>query len=1152
MAEELIDSYVNRQGISSDTQFIVDELNQALTLFKKLDGFKINLELSKSSKDLVNVIKQISDAQGSLTGTTKDLLNMQKKQAENELKLAKTSKELAAAKLNEAKAGTETAKAKAIEEKARLANAKAIEKEQAAANKKSDLSSRPIESIPFEIKTAGENDIENLKKTGEAVSDLNKAEVETIITANEFAESQKLAGEAASNAIDNNVSANVVVYNDSLEKLTGTLAENESLMKIYKGELSTVQSELKLMDKTTSTSEKSTEKYRNKVSDLTSTETKLKAEIKDLNVTIKNQNIANTAAAGSVDQLKARYALLIREIDRGGESFRQSSIGQKLVIESNTISTQLKKIEGDTGRFQRNVGNYGSAITNFAGKAFSAIRRFAYLVPGFGIAGIIGLLSDSIVGFFKNIFNGSKSFDAARVSAKSYADTLKQVNEQAIKVSAADVTKLELFRDILTDVTKTQKERTEALNAYNKVADDSNKIDVSQLSNLTLINDKISQQISLIEKRAFSRAAESILGEKAEALLLAKEAARVKAELDFEIELANGMIVINKAFGAAFDDIEKNRVISQKINSDKRVKQTQAEFEGSKKALYGLIDVEGFVSEEVKKVKEKKEKESADDRFKNKEEERKSLFEIEKRLIQDRIDASSLIIADDKKSFNERLMAAQTFYDNSLLLINKQKDFEITSLNNAEVEEKRKAREVKNAKVRNELILSIERAFSAKRKLVYVNTNTAINNLEVGEGKKRVDLIDKNRKEAAEHQVALHEENLQEIQQGFDQALVDLDKSFAKKEIKEKEYNERKLRLQIQSQAELLKEDIKYAKAQLEIAQMVAEASGKQEDIDKVISAKNKLTSLEIKLAGIVADYQIKRNGDVDKSNDELQAKRLRHLEELKNVAEEVYSIIGEFINAGTEREKNAIQEQIDALDEKKAKDIEVANQTITNATDRANAIAVIEARAEAQRQQLEIRKRQAQERQAKFEKAATIASIIMETSLAVIRALGDKTTPSIFGRIAGAVIIGAIGAAKLAVAIATPIPKYKHGKKANEPYEGPAIVGDGGKSELIERADGRMEVTPAKATLTYLASKDVVFPDAREALKGRVTNINISALKPQAPSDTTASEVKIMRKEVVKAIKNIPQPILKTDGNWKKYMRSRGHSFTEYLNNNL
>src|SRR5438477_1220010 len=90
------------------------------------------------------------------------------------------------------------------------------------------------------------------------------------------------------------------------------------------------------------------------------------------------------------------------------------------------------------------------------------------------------------------------------------------------------------------------------------------------------------------------------------------------------------------------------------------------------------------------------------------------------------------------------------------------------------------------------------------------------------------------------------------------------------------------------------------------------------------------------------------------------QEKEKQRVEDLntayQSLGDEVKNLAFDLLTASIEREKNDIQGQIDLLDQKKQKDIEVANQTIASATDRAAAITVIEARAQAEREQLEAR----------------------------------------------------------------------------------------------------------------------------------------------------------------------------------------------------
>jgi hypothetical protein len=357
----------------------------------------------------------------------------------------------------------------------------------------------------------------------------------------------------------------------------------------------------------------------------------------------------------------------------------------------------------------------------------------------------------------------------------------------------------------------------------------------------------------------------------------------------------------------------------------------------------------------------------------------------------------------------------------------------------------------------------------------------------------------------------------------------------------EDDYNKEKLRLQVQAQAELLREDIRFAKAEIAIAEAVAQASGKQADIDKVASAKEKLAALETSLDALITDFHLKNNKTREESDAELTAKRLEQLDKIKEYAQQAFDVIGGFIAANSEKQKNAAQDEIDALEAKRQKDIEVANQTIANEQDKAAAIAVINARADAQKKQLELKQRQADEQKARFNKAASIVEIILNTSVAVTKFLAK-------GDVFEAIAAGIIGAAQLAVAIATPIPKYATG---GQHEGGPMIVGDGGKSEAIVLPDGSIIKSPATATLMDAPAGTVIYPDFNKML------LNASMTKPPeftvktSSTEGTERAIKQMGKDVVRAIKNQPQTTIKGLPRWKT-MTQTGSSFKTYLDNTL
>lgn len=235
------------------------------------------------------------------------------------------------------------------------------------------------------------------------------------------------------------------------------------------------------------------------------------------------------------------------------------------------------------------------------------------------------------------------------------------------------------------------------------------------------------------------------------------------------------------------------------------------------------------------------------------------------------------------------------------------------------------------------------------------------------------------------------------------------------------------------------------------------------------------------------------------------------------------------------------MQEQIDLLEAKKQKDIEVANQTIANVQDRTAAIQVIEARADAQKEQLARRQRELDVKKAQFDKAQSIAKIIQETAINVIKYFG---TPL-------ALLAGAIGAVQLATVIAQPIPRYKHGKNAGDLYEGPAIVDDGGKPEAIIREDGSVEIGGNTPRLTYVKKRDVVLPDANQlinyVLAGHMGGRLQVAPKAKAGSDTKRIEDKL--DNVVAAIKSQPKTDIRANEGGLTAVIKYGASQLKYIN---
>lgn len=121
---------------------------------------------------------------------------------------------------------------------------------------------------------------------------------------------------------------------------------------------------------------------------------------------------------------------------------------------------------------------------------------------------------------------------------------------------------------------------------------------------------------------------------------------------------------------------------------------------------------------------------------------------------------------------------------------------------------------------------------------------------------------------------------------------------------------------------------------------------------------------------------------------------------------------------------------------------------------------------------ELDKQKAELEQKQAKWQKANSIVQTTIATSLAIMQAFAQA------GPIAGpilAAVIGAMGAAQVAMIAAQPIPKYAKGTDSHP--GGLAIVGDGGRQEVIETDNGAY-ITPSIPTLVDLPKRAKVIPD--------------------------------------------------------------------------
>jgi len=137
-------------------------------------------------------------------------------------------------------------------------------------------------------------------------------------------------------------------------------------------------------------------------------------------------------------------------------------------------------------------------------------------------------------------------------------------------------------------------------------------------------------------------------------------------------------------------------------------------------------------------------------------------------------------------------------------------------------------------------------------------------------------------------------------------------------------------------------------------------------------------------------------------------------------------------------------------------------------AGDSADAKAEIDRQYEEQQRALRIQ-------QAKAQKETAIFNAVINTAQGITAALASFPPNPIL-----AAVIAAVGAAQIATISSQPLPAYAEGTDYH--MGGKAIVGDGGRPEVIQLPSGRRMITPSVSTVVDLPRGSKVYPDIAAA----------------------------------------------------------------------
>lgn len=386
------------------------------------------------------------------------------------------------------------------------------------------------------------------------------------------------------------------------------------------------------------------------------------------------------------------------------------------------------------------------------------------------------------------------------------------------------------------------------------------------------------------------------------------------------------------------------------------------------------------------------------------------------------------------------------------------------------------------------------------------------------------DYVDEISKSAAAEQVVRNAQ--------YNSDLKELEKLHAKKLVSDEEYEKKKADITERYSIDTAKAAVDSLEEQISVENL------SQDDREKLAEQLHKAKA---DLANAEADAEIAAIKRVQDEEEDSYKKRMKNAQRWMGVASDAIGAIGNLMSTLYERDIEKIEDEQEANEEAYNADVERIEALAESGAISEEEAEVRKRAAEAEtsrkNEELEKKKVQLQQKQAKWDKAVQIA----QTGIATARGIMEAWQ---LGPVLGAVmaaVVAAMGAVQVATIAATPIPAYKEGTKNGGHIGGLAIVGDGGKREVVVYG-GKSWVTPDVPTVVDLPKGAEVFPDISEFNENvRMNTIYDSGISsPVVVNDYSelSREMKGMRVELRKIMKIIHKEAY--NSNYEHYKSTR------------
>lgn len=894
---------------------------------------------------------------------------------------------------------------------------------------------------------------------------------------------------------------NILAYDSNVTKLTADTIQNKIRIK-------ELGDELKRLDKEYKNGSISLTDYLNKSALLKQRQTELSEQNKQYSNLMRNHAAVIISASSSYNKMNAAVLALEKRLKSMPKDSFLGSEGQKTLQQIQTLKNELKSMDAQMGNYQRNVGNYAShwnglgmsvqqvarelpslavgwntfflAISNNlpiladeikkarieyqamqeAGqKGIPVWRQIAKSIFSWQTALVVGitLLSvygENIMDWIGSLFKGKRAVDDIVSAERMWVNALKEGRYASIK----ERTELDFLYKATQDVSRSMQERNAAVDELQK--------------KFPGYFENISKEDFLAGKAAdaYARAKEQILKTVQARAILDKLVERSKEQLEYEDQLNNLFY-------------ERSVLNGKMRDAERRLAKGPAAATNAARDIYDLGKEAADLDEKISEMQNKlRENERQTIKLENKlnvedllnplgktgDEGKKSADELDKYQedIARRLSETRISLIDDE--YEKERQTARKKYEENIAFIK------------GNSEEENELRRNYKQILRDEL-LAIDKNYLDKKDEEERKRIESLAKYEMDDKKNKYAdesiKSSRNMQRDIREQAALYEQGI----------------------INKKEYEKRKA--QITQDYAIIE-----TKRTMALLQELINVQGISDE--ERLRLKKALAEEEIKLIEKVRDAHTKARDEENESDKKYWADIQSSIDNLKNVSDDAVDGLGTLFGGITElilkmvkdgklgledllASAAAISEglstmvigmydrQIEKIEEQQEKNEEAGEEEKERIEDLVNSGVISTEEGEARKRaaeqrtadknkELEKQKAEIQQKQAKWDKANSIIQATIATSLAVTKALPNFVV---------AAIVAAMGAAQIAMIAAQPIPKYAKGTKDKSHPGGLAIVGDGGKREVI-LTDSGAYITPSVPTLVDMPKHAEVIPD--------------------------------------------------------------------------